>query len=693
MNPSTAAQLTHWFQEGLRHHQGGRLAEAEAHYRHVLGQERRHFDALHLLGVCRHQQGDFAEAQKHLRAALKLRPDVAAVHLNYGNVLRELAGLSEALASYGRAARLDPALAIAHYNQGTALEELGRHAEALPHYERAVALQPDAAALTGRANCLQALARSDEAVRDYRAALARDPQHVDARANLAAVLVQRKHYEEALAAAQQALAIDAQHAGAHLNRVIALNELGRPHEALAAMERVLAASAPSVEVSYQRARALARLQRGEEALGLLDRVLAQEPQHWGARLERAGILGALGRVAESEALFEAMLSERPEDPEAVMQRGLLVLFQGDAGRARTELERALALRSDLPQGQYNLAFVDLVQGRYESGWRRYEQRWSEPGMRAHRREYAQPLWLGDAELAGRTLFVHAEQGSGDTIQFCRYVPLLQARAARVIFEVPGPLFGLMRRALPPEIVVLAPGQPVPAFDCHCPLMSLPLAFGTTLESIPAPPAYLRADPQRTDMWRNRLGEVPGPRIGLAWSGNPQHVRDRERSLALAELLPLIRSLARDPALGGVQFLGLQNDLRPADREALARAPALQVFGEALLDFDDTAALLELCDAVLCVDTAPLHLAGALGKPAWLLASHMPDWRWLLDRPDSPWYPSVRVVRQQQRASWERELQFLQTELAAFLAGMRGAVPSAPAPARASGRAQTEANPQ
>jgi hypothetical protein len=200
-------------------------------------------------------------------------------------------------------------------------------------------------------------------------------------------------------------------------------------------------------------------------------------------------------------------------------------------------------------------------------------------------------------------------------------------------------------------------------------MSLPLAFGTTVATIPARKAYMGADPQRVDMWRNRLGEGQGPRVGLAWSGNARHSRNRERSVALAQLLPLMRGAAQDPALRGVQFIGLQNDLPAEDRVSLALAPALQYFGEAILDFDDTAALIALCDLVLCVDTAPLHLAGALGKPAWLLASHMPDWRWLLERHDSPWYPSVRVIRQQERGNWSRDLQALAPELAVFLAGI------------------------
>jgi tetratricopeptide (TPR) repeat protein len=692
MNTSIALQVPQWFQEGLRLHQGGRLAEAEACYRRVLAADRRHFDALHLLGVCRHQLGDFSEAEKHLRAALKVRPEVAAVHLNYGNVLREQGNLAAALESYRRATRLDATLAPAHYNQGTALEEMGQHAEALSCYERALQLQVDAAALVGRGNCLQALGRDDEAIADYRAAGARDPRHVDAQANLAAVWVKQRRHAEALGAAERALALDALHPGANLNRVIALNELGRAAEALVAVERVLAAVPPTLEVQFQRGRTLARLQRAEEALTLFDQVLAAEPAHWGARLERAGALGALGRITESEQLFEQMLSERPDDPEAMMQRGLLVLFQGDTQRARRDMERALALRADLPLGQYNLAFVDLVEGRFEDGWRRYEQRWDEPAMRPHLRRYAQPLWLGAPDIAGKAIFVHAEQGCGDTIQFCRYIPLLQARGARVIFEVPGPLFTLMRRCLPDAVRVVPPGVPLPPFDFHCPLMSLPLAFGTALATIPAPLAYLRADPQRLELWRNRLGDAVGPRIGLAWSGNARHARDRERSIMLASLLPWLQAVAAAPGGNTVSFLGLQNDLRPEDRAVLAQAPALQYFGEAIEDFDDTAALIGLCDSVVCVDTAPIHLAGALGKPAWLLAAHMPDWRWLLQRSDSPWYPSIRVVRQRQRGEWSADLDALAPEVLAALRlshpGAAAAGGADPAPAGA----HTQASP-
>jgi Glycosyltransferase family 9 (heptosyltransferase) len=252
-----------------------------------------------------------------------------------------------------------------------------------------------------------------------------------------------------------------------------------------------------------------------------------------------------------------------------------------------------------------------------------------------------PLWRGEGDIAGQTILLHSEQGFGDSIQFCRYVPLVAARGARVLLEVDPPLCGLMA-TLAGVAQIVAKGDALPDYDLHCPLLSLPMAFETRLETIPASARYLHAPDSAVAQWRQRLGNARGLKIGLAWSGNPNHVRDRERSMAFDQLAPLLDIDAT--------FVSLQKQYRPSETERLVQTGIRDVSAD-LHDFTDTAALVSALDLVIAVDTGVAHLAGALGKPVWIMVTHAPDWRWLLDRDDSPWYPTVRLFRQDASRDW------------------------------------------
>ncbi len=271
------------------------------------------------------------------------------------------------------------------------------------------------------------------------------------------------------------------------------------------------------------------------------------------------------------------------------------------------------------------------------------------------RDFAQPQWRGE-DIAGKTILLHAEQGFGDTIQFVRYAPLVAAKGASVILEAPDSLMPLLD-GFNGVTTMIAHGQALPPFDLHCPLMSLPLAFGTTLATIPENGPYLRAPAERLEKWRTRLGALSGKRVGLVWSGKPAHKNDRNRSIALSRLAPLL-------AVAGVNFVSLQQDYRDADRAELANYPQLVRLDRELADFADTAAAVAALDLVITVDTAVAHLAGAMGKPVWILLSHVLDWRWLLERSDSPWYPSARLYRQAAIGDWDGVIARLAQDLAA-----------------------------
>ena len=357
----------------------------------------------------------------------------------------------------------------------------------------------------------------------------------------------------------------------------------------------------------------------EPALAAVDAALALQPGFPRARDNRAAILANWATSLRSSAV------------EAVRQ--------GRLDAAGVDFAQAVALDPDHADAHISLGILALQQGDYARGWSEYEWRWKSPSLAIADRGFAAPQWTGQP-LAGKTIFLHNEQGFGDAIQFCRYVPMIVALGARVILEVPAPLVSLLRQ-LP--AIVMARGESVPDFDFHCPLVSLPHAFKTDAASIPSAPRYLKADPAKVAEWQTRLREKKAPRIGLTWSGNPEQTNDKNRSIALAKLLTALPK--------GFEYVSLQKDVNTADMAVLLAGLGIRHFGDVLADFSDTAALTGLMDGVVSVCTSTLHLAGALGKPTLALLCSNPCWRWLLGREDSPWYPRTTLYRQDTPGDW------------------------------------------
>jgi hypothetical protein len=304
----------------------------------------------------------------------------------------------------------------------------------------------------------------------------------------------------------------------------------------------------------------------------------------------------------------------------------------------------VAIKPDLAEAQWNRSMTMLLLGDYENGWLNYEWRWRNATKLPTRpRVSDKPLWLGEEPIAGKRLLVHCEQGLGDTLQFCRFTKAVANLGATVILEVQAPLASLLHR-LDGVSQVIIEGSPTPEFDYHCPVMSLPLALKTTLHKIPGASGYLRSDPAKVAHWRTHLGERTRPCIGLVWSGNPKQLNDHHRSFRLARW---IQQLPHD-----FQYVCLQKDIRAEDRATLASTASIQLFAEAVQDFDNTAALCECLDLVISVCTSIAHLSGGLGRPTWVLLPFDADWRWLHGRVDSPWYRSVTLYRQEAIGDWD-----------------------------------------
>ena len=595
-------------QQGLQLHQQGRFADAERVYREVLQHAPTHFDALHLLGVLGLQAGRTESGVELIANAIKQNPNSWGAHNNLGNGLRELGRLDAALASYDRAIALRPDYAEAHNSRGVVLQELKRFAEAHTSFDAAIAFKQDyAEAYNNRAAALQNLRRFDEALAGFDTAIKLRPDYAEAHNNRGVVLQELKRLEDARASFDTAIAIKQDYAEAYNNRGNTRKELGDLEGAIADFDKAIALRANYAAPHYNRGIVLRDGGRFDEALVSLDRAIALKPDYAEACNSRGLVLQEL---------------KRPQD-------------------AIASFVKAIALMPNYAEAYVNQSVSLLQLGRFEQGWPLYEWR-KKLEQPFGARSFAQPLWLGRDDLSNRTLFVHWEQGLGDTIQFARFAKLLTARGASVVMSVQEPLYRLLSQ-MHPGVRVISQDEVPAAFDYHCPMMSLPLALATTLQTIPDEGPYLFADDAMCKAWNARLPAKTRPRIGIAWSGGAKHKNDRQRSIDLSTFASLLSP--------GVHWISLQNEIRDDDAAALAQLHQIEQCGEQLQDFADTAALIDRLDLIIAVDTSVAHLAGAMGKPVWILLPYNADWRWLLERGDSPWYPTARLFRQDSPRSW------------------------------------------
>jgi tetratricopeptide (TPR) repeat protein len=569
-----------------------------------------------------HRQGQLAQAEKLYTEVLAVRSDYfEALHM-LGLIKLARGELAAALRLMSSAMQARPKSPEVLINYGLVLSALGRNEEALAIFEQVLAIKKRSVeAQNNRGAVLEKLGRDGEALESFQCALSIKPNSADALYNQGSVLRKIGRYEEALKSFDRALAIKPDYAQAHNNRGSALEALGRTAEALASYDRALALAPDFVEALNNRGNALQKLDRHDDALACYERALAINPVNAELHYNRGNALAALGRHRNALA----------------------------------SCAQAITVNPDYVNAHWNEALLRLRLGDYPGGLKKYEWRWKRGEGAKKKRNFTQALWLGETPLAGRTILVHAEQGFGDTIQFARYAAILAKQGAQVILEVQPPLKALLAN-IGGGVRVIGSGEEIPSFDLHCPLLSLPLALRTELGTIPSDTPYLVAPADRVERWNDRLPPRRGLRVGMAWSGSATHADDRNRSIALGQLISLFDA-------PGIQFISLQKELRDDDAQLLAGDPRMADLREHLGDYSDTAALVAQLDLVISVDTSVAHLAGALGKPVWILLPFCPDWRWLLDRDDSPWYPSARLFRQPRIGDWESVIGQVGRELA------------------------------
>jgi len=619
----TAPHPADQFQLALSSFQQGKFTEALTLCSTILLNVPDHADALHLSGMVHAQSGNLQEAAALLQKSLLADPDNAAAHANYGNVLSSLKRPEEALICYDRAIRILPDVAELHALRGNVLRKSGRFEESVAAFDRAIALNPDDAEChCNRAVALKELRRYDLAVAGYDAALQLNPSSVPALANRGVALLAMGRYEAALSSLERAREIAPKIPYIHVQTGIALHGLGRFGAATESYRTALALHPDNADAHHNLGISLLQLKQHESALESFERAIALD-----------------GQLAD-----------------AYVNRGLALAETGKHTDALASYQQAIAIKPALRIAHRNLGHLYLQLGDFDKGWEKLEWRLIGNDNRLNRRLFAQPAWLGQESIAGKTILLHCEQGLGDTLQFCRYARHVSDLGAKVILEVQRPLLRLLA-GLDGISAVIAQGSPLPPFDFHCPLMSLPLALKQTVGSAPVTCTTIRADAAQTGAWQTRLGPAARPRIGIVWRGNPQHKNDHNRSIPLPAFTHLLD--------GAFEFICLQKDRTEAEQEIIASYPGIRQFDGHLQDFSDTAGLCSLLDLIITVDTSVAHLAGAMGKPVWILLPFNPDWRWMLERADTPWYPSARLYRSDRRLGWQTLIQDVRKDLSCW----------------------------
>jgi len=532
----------------------------------------------------------------------------------------------------GRANRADPTTPYLA-SLGAALEQQGLLKEALKAFNEATQITPDDAELwTKLASVLVLSRRLDQAIWTYEHALKLDPRYWYAAYNYAVLLLDVGRFEEAVVKFDLCDELQPNHAATLNKRGEALYNLNRFEQALSDSRQARALDPMSAEACNEIGVTLQKLYgHEEEALQWFDRALDLRPDFVSALINKAFTLSEMQRFDEALKVYRRVKRIDPENAET----------------------------------DWNVALIQLLNGDFEAGWAGREARWRISSLQgtANYPKFPQAMWLGEKNIEGKTILVCADEGLGDTIQFVRYAPMLTALGARVILLPQESLYPLLSGL--PGVAQCLPNlnQGQPAFDMHCPITSLPLAFRTTLETIPAPTSYLPKPPQdRRQVWEDRLGRHDKLRVGLVWSGDPKHKNDRNRSIPLRTFSRILDADAT--------FVSLQKDTSSVDKAVLLERTDIVDLTAHLGDFMETAALISCLDLVITVDTSVAHLAGALGRPTWILLPYTPDYRWLLDREDSPWYPTARLFRQAATREWPSVLNRTRTELMALIEDWR-----------------------
>ena len=666
-NPSNL--IDKYLAQGFAYHQQGMFNEAKVLYEQVLKIQPKNFSALQLIATLYAQINEPLKAIDFFSKAIRINPNFAPCYSNRGNTLKELGRYSEAIINYDKAISLQSDNANNYSNRGVALQELGRLEEALLSYDKAINFDPNfAEAFSNRGVALQELGRLEEALASLDSAIFLKANFSRAYANRADVLQKLLRFNEALGDYDEAIRLEPNNAETHFNRGNAFRELGRFEEALVCYQSAINFNHHWPEAYCNLGNTLQALRQFDEAISSFSKAIELKADYAEAFSNRGNALQELGRLDESLNNYDAAIQIAPQLIDAYSNRGLVLEKLKRLEAAIESYDAAIQLDPNLGDVHFNKSLTLLLSGDFDKGWQEYEWRWKKDSSSQSKQDrfFSYPKWLGDQSLKGKKIYLYSEQGMGDTIQFCRYVPLVSNLGAEIILEVQRPLVQLLKQIDGVNRFVAFGDEAPSMLDFHCPLMSLPLAFKTSLNTIPNNIPYLKAESTKVLYWQQKLNREKGFKVGLVWNGGfrsdqiklwgvneRRNVPIRELSKALSNLKVTFYSLQKgEPAESEIKLL--EHELWPNQN--------FFNYSNELHDFCDTAALIENLDLIISVDTSTAHLAAAMGKPVWLLNRFDTCWRWLLERNDSPWYPSLKIYRQDKMNNWDDVLDRVKTDL-------------------------------
>ena len=629
-------------------HQAGQLREAEIAYRARLASDPSDASALRGLGIIAGQTGHFQQSAAMLSRSAQLAPDVPQTLNPLGLVLFNLGHLTEAIAVFRRLIQLEPEFPDVHNSMGAALKRKGDLQHAMNSYREALRLRPDfPEAANNLAIALQESGQLEEAIVLYNRAIDARPNYPEAISNLGNTLRLLGRFAESITMFRKAACLRPDGPEIQYNLGIALQEKGELAASIEAYQRALSLRPTYVEALNNLGNALQQVMDFTGAIEAYRRAIALKPELADAHNNLGRALKEIGSLEDAIASYQTAIKLSPNHADAHSNLGNALRELGKLTEAEAEFHAALKADPNFAEVGWNLGLLSLLRGDLEKGFAAYELRnkvkesYIDP-------QFLRSFWDG-SDLTGRTILLLAEQGLGDTIQFIRYAPLVRARGGKVIVLAQPRLVQLLQ-GQPGIDEVVTVGQELPPFDVACPLMSLARIFQTTERTIPAEAPYLRVDENKAQAWRSRLAS-DRPNVGLAWAGNPTFRNDRLRSIELQKWEPILQT-------PDVRWISLQKG--PAAKQI--NAYPIADWTDELTDLSDTAALVSQLDLVIAVDTAVAHLAGALSRRTWTFIPFAPDWRWMLDRDDSPWYPTMRLFRQVSRGDWTPPIEKLAAQL-------------------------------
>jgi len=697
---STSFNPSVLFQQAIAYHQSGQLNTAIEVYKKLLARYPNNSGLLTNFGTALLQMGQYEEsigllkkslvldanqpvawsnqgiALKNLKklkeslasfdCAIALQPNYADAYSNKGNTLIELGKFTEALDAFNKAISLRPDYADAYNNRGNALRELKKFDDAVDSFNKAISLRPDYAdAYNNRGNALRELKKFDDAVDSFNKAISLRPDYADAYNNLSIIFHESKKFHQAIECANEAIKLNPAFADAYVCRGLAHHKLNQFDIALENFNLAIQLDPHNFSGHSNRGLALTKLNHFDEALASCNRAIELKPDYAEAYGNRGAVLCELHHFDEALASCNRAVELKPDFPEAYLCKGyVLSISFRKYSEGLDNFNKAIELKDQYTDAYWDKSLLKLLLGDYEEGWQLYEYRWKTDSQKSSARTYPQPLWLGNESLVNKTILIWSEQGLGDTIQFCRYIKMVSNLGAKVIFEVQEPLLESLS-TLEGVSEMIPMGANTSRFDFHCPLLSLPLAFKTTSETIPNRIPYLSPDPNKVAYWRQKLGEKSNLRVGLVWSGGFRPDQPEVWSVNKRRNIPLIKLKSLN--LPNIDFYSLQKGVEAEEELATLQSsgwngPNIIDFTKELNDYSDTAALIANLDLVISVDTSVVHMTGAIGKPIWILNRFDTDWRWFVDRSDSLWYPTATIFNQPSYGDWDAVVDKVKSEL-------------------------------